>query len=309
MADMKPIGRRRFLTISAAALTLGTSAEAAPMRQWHGSALGARATITLRHPQGAGIARRAFAEIDRLEDIFSLYRPGSALSRLNRDGHLAAPPFELLECLGLCDAVHRASGGRFDPTIQPLWALYAESHANGGPPRADQIAATRARVGWSGVAFDPGAIRLRPGMALTLNGIAQGYVADRVAGLLRSEGLSEVLVDTGEFHALGGAWDIGLDMPEPVKTLPLRDRALASSAPLGTAFDPEGRVGHILDPVTGRPARPDWRLISVTAPRAALADALSTALVLMDRARIAATLQSFPTARLAAALPSGDTND
>ncbi|MGC9369279.1 MAG: FAD:protein FMN transferase [Paracoccaceae bacterium] len=303
---MRNLTRRRFLAITAGATLCVGRAEAAPLRQWRGSALGAEATITLRHPDGATIARRAFDEIDRLEDIFSLYRPGSALSRLNKTGHLPAPPFELLECLGLCGAVHRASGGQFDPSVQPLWALYAETHADGRAPRPDEIEAARARVGWSNMAFGPEAVRLRPGMALTLNGIAQGYVADRVAGLLRAEGLTDILVNTGEFHALGGDWPIGLDAGErsPAEKLRLRDRALASSAPLGTVFDRAGREGHILDPATGRPAPPLWRLISVTAPSAALADALSTAMVLMGPHKIDRVLQFFPGAELVAAVPA-----
>jgi len=303
---MQGLSRRRFLTITAGAVVLGTGAAAAPPRQWHGRALGARATITLAHPDGAEIARRAFAEIDRLEEIFSLYRADSALSRLNRDGRLVAPPFELLECLGQCGAVHRATGGRFDPTVQPLWATYAEAHAAGRAPSESEIASARARVGWSGVAYGPEAIRLRPGMALTLNGIAQGYVADRVAGMLRAQGLTDILVDTGEFHALGGDWPVGLDAGDrsPAEKIALRDRALASSSPLGTVFDTAGQVGHILDPVKGRPAPPRWCLVSVTAPSAALADALSTGIVLMGRNDIGRALRAFPGAMLAAAIPA-----
>src|SRR5690606_25295461 len=123
------ITRRRLMTISAALAVLPAAAraEGGTARQWTGQALGARASIRLDHPDGAAIAARVMAEIGRLEDILSLYRPGSALSRLNREGRLAAPPFELLECLSLAGAVHRASGGRFDPTVQPLWALWAEA--------------------------------------------------------------------------------------------------------------------------------------------------------------------------------------
>ncbi len=298
------MNRRRFLAITAGALAAGNLADAAPVRQWTHSALGARVTLTLAHPDGDGIARRAFAEIDRLEDIFSLYRGTSALARLNAMGSLAAPPFELLECLGLCGTAHRATAGLFDPTVQPLWALYASSHAAGHAPDSAQIAGVLRATGWSGVTASADQITLRPGMALTLNGVAQGYVADRVAARLRAEGLSDVLVDTGELHAIGGDWPVALDAggATPAGEVSLRDTALASSAPLGTVFDAEGRVGHILDPRTGIPAAPRWRLISVTAPRAALADALSTAMVLMDEVQITRTLEVFPDARLVAAV-------
>lgn len=244
--------RRRMLAISAAmaAMPAAALADAGPVRLWTGLALGARASIRLAHPDAEAIAGRVFAEIDRLESILSLYRPESALCRLNRDGHLAAPPFELLECLSLADAVHRASGGRFDPTVQPLWALWAEAAVAGGRPEARAIEETRGRTGWKKIGFDADAVTLRPGMALTLNGIGQGYVADRVAALLEAEGLTDILVDTGELRAIGGqpagagpsteGWPVRL---ETGGRLALRQRALATSAPLGTTFR-SGRQGR-----------------------------------------------------------------
>ena len=298
---MKPLSRRRFLAISASAALLAGKSEAGALRQWTGSGLGARMTITLDHPDGEGIARRAFAEIDRLEDIFSLYRPASALSRLNADGVILDPPFELLECLSLCGGAHQSTGGLFDPTVQPIWRLYAEAHAAGRPPRDDEIEAALVNVGWSKVDMGPAAIRLPRGMALTLNGVAQGYVADRVATMLKRGGLSDILIDAGEFAALGGDWPVTIDAGRASRPVTLRDRALASSAPLGTVFDREGSVGHILDPRTGRPAVARWRLVSVTAESAALADALSTAAVLMDRAAMDALFDRSP-ARLAMAV-------
>lgn len=299
--------RRRLLTISAAlaltpaALRAGTAPP--KTRLWSGQALGARASIRLAHPDAQAISGRVLAEIDRLEDILSLYREDSALMRLNRDGALDAPPFELLECLSLAGAVHGASGGRFDPTVQPLWALWAESAVAGGQPSATGIEARRAAVGWDGVALDSGRITLRPGAALTLNGIGQGYVADRVAALLTAEGLSDILIDTGEFRALGGrpgggAWQVTLAAGGRVG---LSGRALATSSPLGTTFDQAGHDGHIIDPATGRPSAATWREVSVSAPSAALADALSTAACMMsDREQVEAMVAQFPGARVEA---------
>lgn len=309
---LSTITRRRFVAISAAALGaaiagLPVADAATPPTRWRGVALGAEASITLRHPEAERIIAACRAEIARLERIFSLYDARSALSRLNARGRLDAPPFELLELLGQCGAIHAATGGLFDPTVQPLWAAYAEAFAGGRAPDVETIGRALERVGWSGVAAEPGRIAFaRPGMALTLNGIAQGYVADRVAALLRAEGLTDVLVNTGEMRALGGhpdggAWPVSFDdgRGRPAGSMELRDAALASSAPLGTAFDAEGRVGHILDPRSGRPAASAWRLVSVTARTAALADGLSTALCLMTRAEIDGTLAHFPDARLA----------
>jgi thiamine biosynthesis lipoprotein len=300
---MTQISRRRFIAITAACVAL--PAGAAPLHHWRGTALGAAASIRLAHPDAPAIVARARAEISRLEDIFSLYRPASALVQLNAEARLDAPPFELLSCLALAGRVHQATGGLFDPSVQPLWAAYAQAHAAGGAPDEARIAAALDRTGWARVRFDSASVRLDPGMALTLNGIAQGFVADRVADLLRAEGLTNILIDTGELRALGTQpggepWPVSIDQGG---ALTLQDRALATSSPLGTVFDAGGRVGHILHPQTGRPAAPVWRGVSVTAPSAALADALSTAACLMpQRADIDRALAAFRDTRLEAAL-------
>ena len=242
------------------------------------------------------------AELARLEAIFSLYRPESFLSRLNQTGRLAAPPHEMLELLSLAGAVHASTNGAFDPTIQPLWALFAETH--GHPPGTGVLTQALARTGWTNLRITPSEVAFaQPGMALTLNGIAQGYITDRVAGLLRRRGFNNVLVDMGEIVGLGqradgGAWQVGVSAPEGriVRRTTLSDRALATSSPLGTMFE-EGGVGHILDPRRGAPvAARD--LVSVSADNAALADALSTAFCLMDDAEVAAALEMHPTAKL-----------
>ena len=125
------LNRRRFLTVTAAALTLAPMARAGEARvyTWTGIALGARATLRLAQPDAPAIAERAATEIRRQEAIFSLYRADSALMQLNALGRLDAPPPELLECLTLASAVHDATGGLFDSTVQPLWALWAERAA------------------------------------------------------------------------------------------------------------------------------------------------------------------------------------
>lgn len=300
--------RRRFLTIVAGAgagLALGGAATAAPLARWQGVALGARATIALAHPDADRLIDAARAEIARLEGFFSLYRPDSALMRLNAEGALDAPPLELVELLSLARRIHRATGGAFDPSVQPLWTLHASHAAAGTRPGEHDIAAARKAIGFDAVRIAADRIAFdRPGMALTLNGIAQGFIADRVTALLAAEGLPGALVEAGEIRALGerpdgGAWPVGIadGTGGTARQIGLRDRALATSAPRGTLLDPEGQTGHIFDPATGLPAG-RWQRVSVTARSAAVADGLSTGFCLMPAAAIEAALTHFPDARL-----------
>ena len=307
--------RRRFIAIAAAAAgfplaAAGVRAESAHLHRWSGIALGAAAEIVL-HDADAARARaliaRCVAEIARLEDVFSLHRPRSALSRLNRDGRLPAPPLELVALLAEARVYSERTEGAFDATVQPLWRLHAAHFAQPGAdargPADAEIARARALVDYRAVDIDPAEIRFaRPGMALTLNGIAQGYITDRVASLLQDAGMGDVLLDIGEVRALGRhpdgrPWRVGLRRagePETVaRTVTLADRAVATSAGIASPFDESGRHHHLFDPATGRPA-PGSGQVSVIAPRATLADALSTALAVTAPERAGPLAARFP---------------
>ena len=211
--------RRRALGLLAAAaglpLVLRATRATAEVVTWHGRALGAPATLILHHPHRPTAERlvaACVAELDRLEAILSLYRPASALCELNRTGALAAPPPALVSILADCRSFHAATAGAFDPTVQPLWRLYATHFQSGGDPAGpapDAVAAARASVGLDAVHASPDRVVLaRPGMALTLNGIAQGWITDRLIDLLRGAGVTSTLVDMGEIRALG-TWRVG----------------------------------------------------------------------------------------------------
>lgn len=315
--------RRRFLRIVAAVAGCGLlpgvpRAEGVPVgglkaRVWRGTALGAAASIRLFHPDEAEAGRLiglCLAEVERLERVFSLYRADSALLRLNRTGDLRDPPGDLARLLSEASAMSTLSGGAFDVTVQPLWELYA-GHVRrraadpAGPPPA-AVAAVRALVDHRAVEIAADRVRFRvPGMAATLNGIAQGYITDRVAELLRRQGLHNVLLDLGEIRALDGRpdgtpWRVGLDEPAGQGTgmaavLAVADSAVATSSPEGTPLDADGRFTHLFDPATGRPAQ-RWRSVTVTAPQATLADGLSTALAVLPEAAAAPLLAALPTA-------------
>ncbi|MEM7498940.1 MAG: FAD:protein FMN transferase [Pseudomonadota bacterium] len=145
----------------------------------------------------------------------------------------------------------------------------------------------------------------RPGMAFTLNGIAQGYIADRIAQLLTEAGLMDHRVDMGEIVATGRrpegrAWQAGVGgmSGQVMRRVALSGRALATSAPQGTLIDPVGGLGHIIDPSVGRPGGGRWSTVSVSAPIAAFADGLSTAFCLMPPDAISRALAAYLQARL-----------
>ena len=256
--------RRRFLTICAA------SAMATPAKgsTWRGVALGADASIEIRG-EGAEMALKgALDTIRRMERLFSLYDPTSALSRLNRTARLEMP-LEFGVLMNEVDLIHGATHGLFDPTIQPKWrALYE------GQETSDM----ENRIGWKKVLRRGNEISFPvPEMALTLNGIAQGFATDRVRTVLNAHGFGDVVVNVGEFAASKEAL-IGVSNARGkiLSKVVLKKAAVATSSP--DALMLGGGESHILDPKGEMTSK--WKTVSVVSKTAVLADGLSTALCL-----------------------------
>ncbi|ROV56255.1 FAD:protein FMN transferase [Neisseria chenwenguii] len=315
---MNPLTRRRFLAVSALTATgiavpfALTRKKDAPVPSektaaagepfiWRGIALGSGAELRIYHPDRRfteTLAQKALIEVLRLEKIFSLYRDDSAISRLNREGRLNSPPADLLAVLSLSRKIHRATKGAFDPSIQPLWNLYADyfrrhPKAETLPSEADMKKALRL-VGFDKVRFDDAAVSFaEKGMSLSLNGIAQGYITDKIVELLRKNGIRRALADMGEIRGLDdgkvGTWRVGIKNPQDesqvLLTVPLQNQAFATSGGYGTTMDEAGKFTHLFDPRTGL-ATPRYRSISVMAATAAVADAFSTAFSVMPKTDI-----------------------
>lgn len=238
-------------------------------------------------------ARALFAacaeEIDRLEGLFSLHRPDSTISRLNDHGSAADAPAEFLSLVKTALDVAALTDGAFDPTVQPLWRLYADHFAKSREPAGpapNDIERARALVGYGAVDVNNTTVSFaKPGMSMTLNGIAQGYITDRVTALLKAAGIEHVLVNMGEYKALGRRpegtpWQVGIRDPqllfETIETVPLEDSAIATSGGYGTVFDRTGLYHHLFDPRTGESSN-RYSSVTVQHGSATWADALSTA--------------------------------
>lgn len=297
--------RRRFLHLAIGAGLCGTAAAAS--LQWRERVLvgfGTRLWLRAGHASGARAERALDAAVATLRDIesqMSLFDPASALCRLNRDGVLDAPGRELLDVLRLARDVARRSDGAFDATVQPLWQLWQRAAQAGRRPGEAELAQARAGVGWRGVDLSERRIALRPGMALTLNGIAQGHAADRARDVLVAHGIEHALVDAGEWMPLGqgpqqAPWRLGIADPHDaarlVATLRTDGRAVATSSGAQLVFTADGREHHLLDPRTGHSPH-ELASVTVVAPRAALADALTKVVYIAGWEAALATAQRF----------------
>lgn len=314
------LSRRRTLRILAAAaglpLAIGGLRALAPgarYHSWTGEALGAQSSLHIWSPDGSAAERmiaRTRVEIARIERIFSLSRSDSEIAALNRTGAIERPSADMVELVNTAQALGTRSGGAYDVTVQPLWRLYESLFWGPGEDRDNiegrALEVARAVVDYRNI--EAGRRRIafaRPDMSITLNSIAQGYLTDRVADMLRTEGFEHVYVDLGEIRALGAnpegkPWHIGIrDAREAAaieRTIDVVDQAISVSGGYGTVFEPTGRYHHIFDPATGLSAA---RMVDVTviAPRARDADGLSTAIYVAGEDRAAELLAGYPGSR------------
>src|SRR5499427_214255 len=320
--------RRRAIRILAAAagvpLLIAAVRASAPRGQfhtWQGDVLGAWSELSLWHADAAfaqRTIRKVRQEIERYERIFNLHQPESDISRLNADGRLARPSRELRALVDESQRMAALSGGAFDITVQPLWRLYEAHFWSRSEVQADIAARARevARdlVDFRRIETGVGSIGFtRSGMAITLNSLAQGYVTDAIADLLRQEGFESAVVDLGEFRTLGRhpdgrPWRIGirdgLAQGGVARTVELEDMALAVSGGYGTTFEPTGRFHHIFDPHTGASAN-GLVDVAVIGPRATVANGLSTAICVTGEERAHALLAAFPGTRAILTRPDG----
>ncbi len=338
----RDLTRRRAVRIVAAAAGLPlmiaavrATAPAGRLFDWQGEVLGGLAELSLWHTDEAAARRtihKVEAEIARYERIFSLARADSEISRLNAAGVLAKPSLELRALMEEGRHFSTLSGGAFDISVQPLWRLY-EAHFWSRTAVQDDVLARAHDVARDLVDFraiDIGSARIgfaREGMAVTLNSLAQGYITDAAADLLRNEGYATAFVDLGEIRALGRHpdgrdWRVGIRNAQASgiaqaglaeagsppagleQTVGLADTAMAVSGGYGTTFEPSGRFHHIFDPHTGESAH-GLLDATVIGPRATAANGLSTALCVAGEERATTLVAACPGYRAILTRPDG----
>ncbi len=248
-------------------------------------------------PSLRAAGEEALDEIDRLEAMLSLYRPGSEVARLNREGHrqpVRVTP-ELFRLLDRARRLTAETGGAFDITIAPLVRCWGFMGGTGALPETADVVAARELVGMHLVELNPESFTVRfarEGVMLDLGAIGKGYAVDRAAEILREAGVTSALIHGGTSttyavgrQADGSPWKVAITRPDtdsnpaPLAVAELEDTSLSVSAVWGRAFrDGARRYGHVLDPRTGRPAE-GALMTALVLPSATESDALTTALL------------------------------
>lgn len=256
--------------------------------------------------QAASIVFRVFTEVDAR---MSEWRDSSPLSALNRSAGVAPVPLppDLLSLLHRSLEISRMTDGAFDPTWAALWGLWDFKAEHPAPPTDADIDTRAALVDYHALRLDDAAgtaFLERKGMLVGLGGIAKGYALDQAAAALRQAGIHDFLISGGGQIMAGGThdrrpWHVGIRDPRGAPDdffarIELHDESISTSGDYERFFTHDGvRYHHILDPRTGRPSR-GVRSAVVIAADATLADALSTALMIVGVERGLTIIESLP---------------
>jgi thiamine biosynthesis lipoprotein len=243
------------------------------------SIMGTDVTITVvaRNAQeGEAAIDAGMAELRRLDAMMSLYKNTSEITKVNLaagKGPVAVSP-EMIEVVEHAAEISALSNGVFDITVGPLVVLWQMRLKEGTVPTDREIARVRALVNYRNIVVDRNASTIflkKSGMIMDLGGM-KGYMADRVAAIIKKRGISNAIIAVaGDIWVLGrrenGApWKIGVQHPrEHDKTLAVlefSDKYISTSGDYERfVIREKKRYHHIIDPRTGKPST---GVISVT---------------------------------------------
>jgi thiamine biosynthesis lipoprotein len=240
---------------------------------------------------GRVAVRRAFNTIQDVEGIMSGFVDNSQVFRLNTAGMVKRPHEYFTEVINKSMYYSELSGGAFDITVQPVLELYRATANLNRTPTEEELSEALSKVDYRKLTEENGSFYLPINMSITLGGIAKGYAVDKAIEALQVRGIERALVNAGgDMRAIGvkeleQPWTIALKNPrnasEFITVIRLEDMAVATSGDYERYYFNKS-YHHIIDPKTGRSAT---GLISVTvvAPTATEADALSTTVFVMGK--------------------------
>jgi len=248
--------------------------------------------------------------VDRLEDQMTVYRPHSELSIINTRAADEAMPVEprLFDLLLRAERLSAATEAAFDPTSGPLVTLWRRCKQDGRIPTEDENNAARELVGFRHIAFDEQHCTVKyaaRGVELNLGSIGKGYALDQAGDVLNDAGIADWMLHGGHSsilarggHAGCDGWPVGIRNPlfpeRRLATLLVKDRGVSTSGSGIQYFRVGGRrYGHLLDPRTGWPVEHTLS-VTVLAPTAADADALSTAFFILGVEKTIAYCHNHP---------------
>ena len=267
------------------------------------NAIGTHVDVTAIGPsqfQTEDAVAAAFADLRNMENIMTRFGNKSPVCELNAEGRVENIPVELASLYQTCDFFYRDTDGAFDITVKPLLDLMQKRAEQGRQPTESEISDILPHIGASRLQMHGSSLTLAEGMAITFDGAAPGFIADRMANILKSQGIENFLVNAGgEIRTSGrpqnaAAWRVAIQDPTKKGNFPgflaMNNMAVSTSGNYEISFG--GDFHHIVNARTGH--SPNLASVTVTAPTALEADILSTALFVMSPDEALAYVNNHP---------------
>lgn len=237
----------------------------------------------------------AIAEIQRLDNLLSIGKEDSEISKLNKSGCAVLSDDTAVMVTKALD-LYKSTGGAFDITVLPLMELWGFTTQDYYVPTEDEIQSTLQRVGADKLTWDESTKTLTLGdkQEIDLGGIAKGFTSSRIMEIFKKDGVTCGMVSLGgNVHLLGtkqdgSAWRVGIQDPDNTDdmlgVLEASDCAIITSGAYERNFEKDGvTYHHIIDPATGKPSNSGLTSVTIVSKDGTLADGLSTSLFVMGK--------------------------
>ena len=272
-------------------------------------AMGTFVTMTLMHTsqdEAEEVMGRVVEEIDRLAGLMDRFDESTAVARLNREGVIEDAPPEIIEVISRGLYHHQLTRGNFDISVKPVVDLFEEKMGHGKEvlPTERELKEALALVDSHQIELEGRRVRFKkPGMGITLDGIAKGYAVDKASEMMAGLGIENHLINAGgDIRTMGSKedqrpWAVAIQDPQKGKDYPdvvhMNDGAIATSGDYENFYDREKRFHHIVNPKTGLSPEQTSSL-SVMGSKTMDADALATAVLVMGPDQGIGFIDSLP---------------
>lgn len=235
---------------------------------------------------------KAFAEIKRIDDLFTTYNDDSPVWKINNsDDSIFIVDEEIFNLMLMCDSLWRMSDGGFDVAIESLIQVWRFDTKTPEVPVDEDIKSALKQSGWQNIKLlSENKIYRKEKVGLNFGAIAKGYAVDEAIEVLLQAGITEAFVNAGgEIKTLGNDWIAGVQHPRNMKKIvgriKLNGISVATSGDYENYFEKNGvRYYHIIDPKTGYPAG-GIQSVTVIHQENAFADGLATAVFVMRKTK------------------------
>lgn len=238
----------------------------------------------------------AAEEVERLDKLLSTGSEGSEISKINGDGGGTLSE-ESEEMMRYALKLYQDTDGAYDITIHPVMKLWGFDDQDYRVPAEEELKKTLELVDASEIDLDEKNNRIcfgKEGMAIDLGSIAKGFTSSRIMEIFEKNGIRSGLVNLGGnvqcFGAKtdGSSWRVAIETPEKdgnyLGVLAVKDKAVITSGGYERYFEEDGVIyHHIIDPLTGYPAKSGIRSSTIVSDDGTLADGLSTSLFVLGR--------------------------